>query len=84
MLVLLDLSAAFGTVDHALLLEAMEKRFGIHGKALTLYRSYLTERTQTFQVGRERSTTFVVSCSVFQGSVLGPLKCIAYAEDLRR
>ena len=35
MLVLLDLSAAFDTVDHALLLEALEKRFGIHGTALT-------------------------------------------------
>ena len=61
---LLDLSAAFDTVDHALLLEAVEKRFGIHGTALTWYRSYLTKRTQTFQVGRERSTTFAVSFSV--------------------
>ena len=82
MLVLLDLSAAFDMVEHALLLEALEKRFGIHGMTLTSYRSYLTERTQTFHVGRERSSTFVVSCSVPQGSVLDPMKCIAYTEDL--
>ena len=66
----------------ALLLEALEKRFGIPGMALTWYRSYLTERNQTFQVGRERPTTFVVSCSVPQSSVLGPLKFIAYTEVL--
>ena len=60
MLVLLDLSAAFITVDHALLLEALEKPFGIHGAALTWYHSYLTERTETFLVGRKRSTTFVM------------------------
>ena len=70
MLVLLDLSAVFDIVDHALLPEALEKRFGIHGIILTWYRSYLTEHTQTFHVGRERLTTFVVSCSVPQGSVL--------------
>ena len=79
MLVLFELSAAFDTVDHALLPEALEKRFGIHGMTLT---SYLTERTQTFHVGREWSTTFVVSCSVYQGSMLGPMKFIAYTEDL--
>ena len=50
-LALLNLSAAFDTVDHSLLLEAVEKRFGIHGMALTWYRSYLSEHTQTFQVG---------------------------------
>ena len=71
-LVLLDLSAAFDAVDHALLLETLANRFGIHGAALTSYRSYLTKRTQTFQVGRERSTTYVVSCSIPQRSVLGP------------
>ena len=38
MLVLLDLSAAFDTVDDALLLEALEERFGIHGMTLTWYR----------------------------------------------
>ena len=45
-------------------------------------RSYLTERIQTFQVERKRSTTFIFSCRVLQGSVLGPQKCIAYTEDL--
>ena len=72
MLVSLDLSAAFDTVDCAILVEALKKRFGIHSTALTWYRSYLTERTQTFQVGRARSTTFVVSCMVPQGFCVEP------------
>ena len=80
--VFLDLSVAFDTVDHALLLVAPEKRFGIHGMSLTWYRTYMTEHTQTFQVGRDRSTTFVVRCNVPQGSVLSPLKFLLYREDL--
>ena len=78
-LILFDLSA---TIDHALLLAALKQCFGIEGMALMWYRSYMTERTKTFQVGVERSGTFVVSCSVSQGLVLGSLKFIAYTEDL--
>ena len=42
----------------------------------------MTARAQAFEVGRERSTTFAVICSILQGSVLGPLKFIADTEDL--
>ena len=46
------------------------------------YTSYLAERPQTVQVGTDKSMIFAVNCSVPQGSVLGPFKFIAYAEDL--
>ena len=50
--------------------------------ALNWYTSNLAERTHTFQVGTDKSKTFAVNCSVLQGSILGPLKFIAYTEDL--
>ena len=50
---------------------------------LKWYTSYLAERTQTFQVGTDKSETFVVNCSVPEGFVFEPsLKFIAYTEDL--
>ena len=81
-LVLLDLSSAFDTVDNNIFLDARHKRFGVTGSALDWYRSYLCNRTQTLQVRSDKSTTFVVDCSVPQGSVLGPLKFVVYTENL--
>ena len=72
-LVLVDLSSAFDIVDHAILLEVLEKRFGVAGGALSWYCSYLSERTQTYKVGSQLSGTFLVYCSVPQDSVLGAL-----------
>ena len=69
-------------IDHAILLEVLEKRFGVAGGALSWYCSYLSERTQTYKVGSQLSGTFVVYCRVPQGSVLGALKFIVYTEDL--
>ena len=81
-LVLLDLSAAFDTVDHDILLNVIETRFGVGGDALKWFQSYLSGRSQTFQVGVEQSGPYTVTCSVPQGSVLGPQEFIAYTEDL--
>ena len=80
--VLLDHSSAFDTVDHKMLLAVLKQYFGVTDLALDWYRSYLCDRTQTFQVGSDSSIAFVVDCSVSQGSALGPLKCVAYTEDL--
>ena len=44
---------------------------------------YLADRTQTFQVGLDRSIAFVIDCSVPQSSVLGPLKFVVYTENFQ-
>ena len=69
------------TVDHAILFEVLAKHSGVVGIALDWVRSYLDGRTQTFYVGAQQSATFVVHCSVPQGSVLGALKFICYPKD---
>ena len=63
-------------------LAVLEQRFGVTGPALDWFRSYLSDRTQTFQVGSNSSTAFVVDCSVPQGLVIGPLKFVVYIEGL--
>ena len=81
-LVLLDLSAAFDTVDHQTLLRVLRCRFGVTDAALSWCSSYLSQRTQTFSINAQLSGPHVVDCSVPQGSVLGPLKFNGYTEDL--
>ena len=81
-LVLLDLSAAFDTVDHVTLLSVLQTRFGVDGEALMWFKSYLSDRFQTFQVSGAMSEPVAVDCSVPQGSVLGPIKLISYTEDV--
>ena len=81
-LVLLDLSSAFDTVDHDILLSVLEKRFGIDGVALRWFQSYLQDRSQTFVVNGNSSTTHRVDCSVPLGSCLGPVEFITYTESV--
>ena len=83
-LVLLDLSSAFDTVDHQILLSVLQRRFGIDDAALRWFISYLCDRSQTFSVNGLCSSTWPVSCSVPQGSVLGPLEFIMYTEEVTK
>ena len=71
-LVLLDLSAAFDTVDHQILLTRLSERFGIEGRALQWITSYLSDRKQFVVVNGTRSQEHSLDCNVPQGSVLGP------------
>jgi hypothetical protein len=71
-LVMLDLSAAFDTVDHQILLNRLDGRFGIRGAALDWVASYLHKRSQFVLVNGTSSSEQELNCSVPQGSVLGP------------
>ena len=81
-LVLLDLSAAFDTVDHSTLLEVLQRRFAVEGTPLLWFNSYLKDRSQSFSVDGVRSELIGVDCGVPQGSVLGPLEFISYTADV--
>src|SRR6266536_5425008 len=72
-LVLLDLSAAFDTIDHSILLHRLNTWFGISSTALNFISSYLSNRTQTVLINSFSSPTASVPIGVPQGSVLGPL-----------
>ena len=73
LLVLLDLSAAFDTVDHNVLLSRLHSKFGISGTALEWFRSYLNGRSQRVMVQGNLSQSLNLDFGVLQGSCLGPL-----------
>ena len=72
-LVLLDLSAAFDTIDHTTLLNCLKLWFGVCGTALKWFTSYLSHRFQAIKFGSSLSELHEVLFGVPQGSVLGPL-----------
>ena len=82
MLVLLDLSAAFDTIDHDNLFCILEKYVGICGNALKLIKSYFSNRTQRVQIDNVLSDFAIIICGVPQGSDLGPLKLCLYLLPL--
>ena len=82
MLLLLDLSAAFDTVDHDTLLTRLYSKYSISGIALEWFRSYLTNRSQFALIEGCRSQSRELKCGVPQGSVLGLILYVLYTAPL--
>ena len=80
--VFIDLSKAFDTVDHKILLGKLEL-FGIRGVPLCLLGSYLKNRSQFVTLNGARSSTLSVTCGVPQGSILAPLLFLIYVDDMQ-
>jgi hypothetical protein len=81
-LVLLDLSAAFDTIDHNILLKRLNSSFGISDSAFSLLSSYLCNRLQSVAIDHKHSSVLPLLRGVPQGSVLGPLLFSLYTTPL--
>lgn len=81
-LILLDLSSAFDTVDHQILLSILNHHFNVTDNALTWFETYLSDRTNAFCYDGITTVDYILDCSVPQGSVLGPQQFSAYTSNI--
>ena len=80
-MILIDLQKAFDTIDHDILLDKMHC-LGFSEPTMQWFRSYLTNRLFSVNLGNEFSSAGKLSCGVPQGSVLGPLLFLLYVNDM--
>jgi hypothetical protein len=82
-MVVIDLSAAFDTVDHTVLIDVLHRRFGIASNALQWFKTYLSQRSCKVKVNSGYSSVRNLSFSVPQGSCAGPILYLAYASTMK-
>ena len=80
--VILDLLAAFDTVDHDLLLDVLEKKFGVTDNTKQWYHSYIKSRRFRVVIGKNKSEARQLNYLVPQGSIQGAFLFISYASTL--
>jgi len=79
---MLDLSAAFDTTDHSILLKRLQTTYSIQGNALDWFSFYLKDRNQVVCIGNDKSSSVTLDFEVPQGSVLGPKMYTMYTKPL--
>ena len=84
LLFLFDLSAAFGTIDHSILLSRLSYSFGISDTVLAWFTSCLTDSTQTISVNGSKALPAPLLYGFPQGSVLGPILFVLYTQPLSK
>ena len=82
-LVMLDLSAEFDTLDHTILLDRLSRYFGFSHTVLRWFSSYLTVRIQFVTIGNTTSSSRRLEFGVLHGSILGPLSFIFYTAPIQ-
>ena len=82
MFVMLDLSAAFDTIDHAHLFKLLQDEYGVRGTALAWFWAYMEDRTYRVQIDSTTSERIPLQCGVPQGSVLGPVMFTLYTTPM--
>ena len=82
LLLMLDLSAAFDTIDHSIMLYTLANRYGIKGNTLHWFESYTSYRRQAVVVNTKSSSWYEIPFGVPQGSVLGPILFTLYISPI--
>ena len=81
-LTLLDLSAAFDTINHNIMISRLHTTYGLSGTVMEWFKSYLADRFQAVRIGAVKSVFKPITCGVPQGSVLGPVLFTLYTRPL--
>ena len=82
LLILLDLSAAFDSIDHQRLINKLKYRYGISGTVLEWFKSYLSGRKFNAGIGKKVSGGKWLTYGVPQGSILGPILLLLYTSEI--